>query len=208
MRNNLRIMRRSPIIDALFPEIRGKILAATLTRPEKSWYLSELSTFLHTRPSSLQREVDALSKAGILEQTRDGRRVYLKPNALSPVFIDLKNLIAKTAGLVPVLKSALEELGDGIQVGFLYGSMARSEEVSESDVDLMVIGTVSLSEMVPALRRAEAILGRSVNPTVYSLEEFGRKARAHDHFLSTVLGGAKQIVKGNERELEEIIGER
>ena len=208
MRNNLRIMRRSPIIDALFPEIRGKILAATLTRPEKSWYLSELSTFLHTRPSSLQREVDALSKAGILEQTRDGRRVYLKPNALSPVFIDLKNLIAKTAGLVPVLKSALEELGDGIQVAFLYGSMARSEEVSESDVDLMVIGTVSLSEMVPALRRAEAILGRSVNPTVYSLEEFGRKARAHDHFLSTVLGGAKQIVKGNERELEEIIGER
>jgi predicted nucleotidyltransferase len=207
-RNNLRIMRRSPIIDALFPEIRGKILAATLTRPEKSWYLSELSTFLHTRPSSLQREVDALSKAGILEQTRDGRRVYLKPNALSPVFIDLKNLIAKTAGLVPVLKSALEELGDGIQVAFLYGSMARSEEVSESDVDLMVIGTVSLSEMVPALRRAEAILGRSVNPTVYSLEEFGRKARAHDHFLSTVLGGAKQIVKGNERELEEIIGER
>ena len=207
-RNNLRIMRRSPIIDALFPEIRGKILAATLTRPEKSWYLSELSTFLHTRPSSLQREVDALSKAGILEQTRDGRRVYLKPNALSPVFIDLKNLIAKTAGLVPVLKSALEELGDGIQVAFLYGSMARSEEVSESDVDLMVIGTVSLSEMVPALRRAEAILGRSVNPTVYSLEEFGRKARAHDHFLSTVLGGAKQFVKGNERELEEIIGER
>ena len=201
-------MRRSPIIDALFPEIRGKILAATLTRPEKSWYLSELSTFLHTRPSSLQREVDALSKAGILEQSRDGRRVYLKPNALSPVFIDLKNLIAKTAGLVPVLKSALEELGDGIQVAFLYGSMARSEEVSESDVDLMVIGTVSLSEMVPALRRAEAILGRSVNPTVYSLEEFGRKARAHDHFLSTVLGGAKQIVKGNERELEEIIGER
>ena len=40
------------------------------------------------------------------------------------------------------------------------------------------------------------------------IEEFGRKARAHDHFLSTVLGGAKQFVKGNERELEEIIGER
>jgi predicted nucleotidyltransferase len=207
-RNNLRIMRRSPIIDALFPEIRGKILAATLTRPEKSWYLSELSTFLHTQPSSLQREVDALSKAGILEQSRDGRRVYLKPNALSPVFTDLKNLFAKTAGLVPVLQQALEDSGQQIKVAFLYGSMARSEEVSESDVDLMVIGKAGLSEMVPALKRAEANLGRPINPTIYSMEEFRRKARAHDHFLSTVLDGTKQFVKGSERELEQIIGER
>jgi predicted nucleotidyltransferase len=201
-------MRRSPIIDALFPEIRGKILAATLTRPEKSWYLSELSSFLHTQPSSLQREIDALSKAGILEQWRDGRRVYLKPDVLSPAFSDLKNLFDKTAGLVPVLQHVLEELGDGIQVAFLYGSMARSEESSESDVDLMIIGTVGLSEIVPALRRAEAILGRPVNPTVYSIEEFGRKARVHDHFLGTVLSGAKQFVKGSEHELETITVKR
>jgi len=206
--NNLRIMRRSPIIDALFPEIRGKILAATLMRPEKSWYLSELSTFLETRPSSLQREVDALSKVGILEQSRDGRRVYLKPNALSPVFTDLKNLFAKTTGLVPVLREALEALGQHIKVAFLYGSIARSEEVSESDVDLMVIGEAGLSEMVPALKRAEAILGRPINPTIYSMEEFRRKARAQDHFLSTVLGGTRQFMKGNDRELEQIIGER
>ena len=199
-------MRRSPIIAALFPEIRGKILAATLTRPEKSWYLSELSSFLHTQPSSLQRELDALSKAGILEQRRDGRRVYVKPDILSPVFSDLKNLFDKTAGLVPVLQQVLEELGDGIQVAFLYGSMARSEENSESDVDLMVIGTVGLSEIVPAVRRAEAILGRPVNPTVYSIEEFGRKIRAHDHFLGNVISGAKQFVKGNEHELETITG--
>jgi predicted nucleotidyltransferase len=199
-------MRRSPIIDALFPEIRGKILAATLTRPEKSWYLSELSSFLHTQPSSLQREIDALSKAGILEQWRDGRRVYLKPDVLSPAFSDLKNLFDKTAGLVPVLQHVLEELGDGIQVAFLYGSMARSEESSESDVDLMLIGTVGLSEIVPALRRAEAILGRPVNPTVYSIEEFERKARVHDHFLGRVLSGSKQFVKGSEHELEAITG--
>jgi predicted nucleotidyltransferase len=152
--------------------------------------------------------VNALSKAGILEQSRDGRRVYLKPNALSPVFTDLKNLFAKTAGLVPVLQEALEDLGQHIKVAFLYGSVARSGEVSESDVDLMVIGKAGLSEMVPGLKRAEAILGRPINPTVYSIEEFGRKARGHDHFLSTVLGGARQFVKGNERELEEIISKR
>lgn len=207
-RNNIRIMRKSHIVEALFPEIRGKILGATLMRPEKNWYLSELSAFLHTQPSSLQRELDSLSKAGILQQWRDGRRVYLKPDPLSPVFSDLKNLFAKTTGLVPVLQQALEESGDRIKVAFVYGSMARAEEVSESDIDLMIIGAAGLSEMIPAIKRSEAILGRPINPTVYSTEEFRRKARLHDHFLSTVLGGAKQFVKGDERELDQIIGKR
>jgi predicted nucleotidyltransferase len=197
-------MRKSPIIAALFPEIRGKILGATLTRPGKSWYLSELSTHLRTQPSSLQREVDALSKAGILQQWRDGRRVYLKADALSPIFPDLKSLFAKTTGLVPVLEQALEELGDRVEVAFVYGSIARSEEVSESDIDLMIVGAAGLSEMVPVLKSAEALLGRPICPTVYSTEEFGRKARAKDHFLSTVLDGAKQFVKGSEHELEKI----
>jgi predicted nucleotidyltransferase len=199
-------VRKSPIIDVLFPEIRGKILAAVLTRPEKPWYLSELSAFLHTQPSSLQREVDALSKAGILEQWRDGRRVYLKADTHSPVFPDLKSLFDKTAGLIPVLQQTLEPFGDRVQFAFLYGSVARSEEETGSDVDLLVVGSVGLAELVPALRSAEQILGRPVNPTVFSIEEFGRKARRHDHFLSTVLTGAKQFVKGSKRELEAITG--
>lgn len=200
-------MRKSPVIDALFPDIRGRILAATLTRPEKQWYLSELSTFLHTQPSSLQREVDALSKAGILEQWRDGRRVYLKPDTQSPVFPDLKSLFDKTTGLVPVLQQALKSFGEKLQFAFLYGSIARSEEESESDVDLLIVGNVGLAELVPMMRKAEQALGRSINPTIFSAQEFIRKARTHDHFLSAVLKGAKQFVKGSEHDLEATTGE-
>jgi predicted nucleotidyltransferase len=202
MRNNLRIMRRSPILGALFPEIRSKILAATLGQPEKKWYLTELAAFLQTQASSLQREVDALTKAGILNQWRDGRRVYLRPDTESPVYADLKSLFEKTAGLVPVLQQELEIFGDRIKVAFIYGSIARSEETSGSDIDLMIVGTVGLSDLIPALRRAEHALGRPVNPTVYSAGEFARKAVGLDHFLSKVLQGEKQLVKGNENELE------
>ena len=64
----------SPALDSLFSGTRQAVLAATLTRPDKWWYLSELAEFLHTRPSSLQRELSALAQSGILEQRRDGRR--------------------------------------------------------------------------------------------------------------------------------------
>lgn len=201
-------MRRSLLITALFPGIRGRILAATLARPEKRWYLSELSAFLKTQPSSLQREINALKGAGILEEWRDGRRVYLKPDTRSPVFLDLKGLFDKTEGTIPVLKQIIEPFGERIQLAFVYGSMARSEEASGSDVDLLIVGTVSLSDLIPLLRLAERSVGRPVNPNVYSSAEFSQKARGRDHFLSTVLRGAKQFVKGSEHELEAIVGQR
>ena len=199
-------MRRSPVITALFPDVRGRILAATLTQPGKSWYLSELSTFLGTRPSSLQREIDALSKAGILEQWQDGRRVYLRPDVHSPVFSDLKGLFEKTTGLIPLLQQELEPYDEQLQLAFVYGSLGRSEEVSNSDVDLMVVGQIGLADLIPALRNAEQVLGRPVNATVFSTQEFKRKARSGDHFLASVLRGAKQFVKGGESELETIAG--
>jgi predicted nucleotidyltransferase len=206
LRNNVRIMRKSPIIEALFPNVRGRILAAVLALPEKRWYLSELAAFLHTQSSSLQREVNALSKAGILEQWKDGRRVYLKPDTQSPVFPDLKNLFDKTTGLIPILQQALESFGEKLQLVFLYGSIARSQEDPASDVDLLVVGQIGLADLIPALRTVERTLGRPVNPTVFSVDEFGRRARSNDHFLSSVLKRSKQFVKGSKHELEAIIG--
>ena len=199
-------MRISPILEALFPEVRAKVLAAVFGQPDREWYLTELARTLKTQPSSLQRELEALSKAGILEQRRDGRRVYVKPDKNSPVFADLRGLLEKTAGVIPVLRSELETLGESIRLAFVYGSVARSEETSVSDIDLMVVGKAGLSDLIPALRNSERILGRPVNPSVYSSEEFQERVRSEDHFLTTVLKGTKQFVKGGEDELERVAG--
>jgi hypothetical protein len=45
-----------------------------------------------------------------------------------------------------------------------------------------------------------------VNPTVYSFKEFKTKARNQDHFLTTVLRGRKEFVKGNDGELAAVVG--
>lgn len=74
------------------------------------------------------------------------------------------------------------------------------------DVDLMVIGNVGLADLAPALRKAEARLGRDVNVTTYSTREFRTKMAARDPFLSTVLRGLKQFVKGSHHDLGKIIG--
>jgi predicted nucleotidyltransferase len=77
--------------------------------------------------------------------------------------------------------------GKKMRVAFVYGSMAGGSEQSDSDVDLMVIGTVTALELAMPLRRARELLGRDVNPTVCTPVEFERKRAGKDHFLTNVL---------------------
>ncbi len=199
-------MRKTVALEALFPTVRGDVLAATLTQPDKWWYLSELAQFLGTTPSSLQRELKTLVDAGILQQRREGTRIYFKAETRSPLFPELRGLFEKTSGLLPTLQRALEPFEARIECAFVYGSVARSQEHALSDVDLLVVGGVGLAELAPALRKVEGRLGREVNTTSYSASEFRKKVAAKDHFLSEVLGGPKEFVKGNQRDLEETIG--
>jgi predicted nucleotidyltransferase len=204
LRNNLRNMRTSAALDTLFPGVRGGVLTATLTRPEKWWYLSELAHFLRTRPSSLQRELAALVQSGILEQRRDGRRTYFKAETRSPIFRELRGIFEKAFGLVPTLETILRPFQDRIACAFIYGSIARREERATSDIDLMLIGEVGLAELSPALRKAEKRLGREINVTSYSVDEFGRKVSESNHFLTTVLKGNLEFVKGEQSDLDAI----
>ena len=198
-------MRKNvPALDSLFPSVRQGVLAATLTRPDKWWYLSELAQFLHTRPSSLQRELISLEQSGILQQRKDGRRTYFKAETRSPIFRELRSIFEKTVGLIPTLRVALRSFDNKIICAFVYGSIARREEGATSDVDLMVIGSVGLADLAPTLAKVEKRLGREVNVTDYSVEEFRKKVTEGDHFLTTVLNGSVQFVKGEQRDLDAI----
>ena len=196
-------MRSLGTLDALFQTIRAGVLSATILQPEHWWFMTELARHLETSPSSLQRELELLVAAGLLLRRQDGRRTYYKANADSPLFADLHGLLDKTSGLVPALMSTLAHFNDRISLAFLYGSVARGEEHSASDVDLMIVGTLKLIDLLPALRKLEARFRREVNVTLYSQEEFRRRLAAKDHFLYSVLKGKTIPLTGTLNELEE-----
>jgi DNA-binding transcriptional ArsR family regulator len=188
-------------LDALLPKTRQGILAAMLVRPQKTWYVSELARRMGVPSSSLQRELKDLTAAGILKTHKQGRMVYYQANAESPVFPDLRGLLVKTAGLVDILADALKPLAGKLRLAFVYGSIASGQEHSDSDIDLMVIGAVQPAELALPLRKAREMLGREINPTVYSSAEFDRKSATKDHFLTRVLAESRLVVLGNRDEL-------
>jgi DNA-binding transcriptional ArsR family regulator len=199
-------MRNIGLLDTLLPKTRQGILATTLMQPQKAWYASELARRIGVPSSSLQRELRDLTEAGILKTHRQGRMAYYQANSDSPVFSDLRGLLLKTAGLVDVLADALKPLAAKLRAAFVYGSIANGSQQSDSDIDLMVIGHVAPAELALPLRRARELLGREINPTVYTPSEFKKKCAAKDHFLTRVLDEPKLFVIGNKRELEKIAG--
>jgi DNA-binding transcriptional ArsR family regulator len=195
-------MRNIHLLDALLPKTRQGILAAMFVQPEKAWYVSELARRMGVPSSSLQRELQDLTGAGVLKSHRQGRMVYYQANTGSPVFPDLRGLLLKTAGLVDVLADALKPMAARLRLAFVYGSIASGHEQSDSDIDLMVVGKVSPSELALPLRQARESLGREINPTVYTSSEFDKKRAAKDHFLTEVLTKPRLLVLGSEHDLD------
>jgi predicted nucleotidyltransferase len=199
-------MRNVRPLDALFPKTRQGILAALLVQPDKAWYGSELARHMGVPSSSLQRELQGLAEVGILKTHRQGWMAYYQANADSPLFTDLRGLLLKSAGLVDVLADTLKPLASKLRMVFVYGSIANGTDQSDSDIDLLVVGNAAPAELALPLRRAREILGREINPKVYTPAEFNRKRAAKDHFLTRVLDKPKLFVIGSGNELGQIAG--
>jgi DNA-binding transcriptional ArsR family regulator len=193
---------RKTILDSLFPRTRQAILSAILLRPDKWWYLTDLAKHLGVSPSSLQRELASLVNGDLLINRKDGKRVYYKVNQGCLIVAELQVIFVKASGIVDVINSPLKRFSGKIEIAFVYGSVARTEELSTSDVDLMIVGDVGLADLAPGLRRAEKALSREINPTIYSSEEFLQRRKEGDSFIDTVLSDSKIFLKGNDSELE------
>jgi predicted nucleotidyltransferase len=194
------------LADVLFGQIRGGVLALLYGQADKSFYVRQIGRHVNASAGAVQRELEKLAKVGLIVRTAVGNQVFYQVNRRNPVFSDMRALVSKTVGVFGVLHSAIKPLSERITVAFVYGSVARQEETAESDIDLMIIGKAKLDEVLSRLSGAEKALGRLVNPTVYSMQEFKEKLRAGNHFLNAVLNGKKVFLTGNADELGKMGG--
>lgn len=193
------------MLDRLFgSRLRARALGWLMTHPDQRFFVRELTTLLHENSTNLSRELARLAEMGILTCRQEGRQKYYEANPRCPVFKELQGLAVKTVGIGDVLRKALEQLSDRIRVASLFGSFADGRQNARSDIDLLVIGDVSLGQVATAIRLAEGTLGREVNVVVYPPAEFAAKARDGNHFITQVLEGAKVYLIGDEDDLGRI----
>lgn len=154
---------------------------------------------------SIQAELKKLLRLDLVKKRKDGNRLYYRANREHPLYLDIRNLVLKTNGLADVIKLALRQ-NAGINIAFVFGSIARHEETTESDVDLMVIGQLSLRKLIGMLAGVSEKIGREINPHVLSVDEFAKRKARKEHFITQVLEAPKIFIIGNANDLEAMAG--
>ncbi len=196
---------RDPIGAALFGATRQAVLRLFFGHADQRFYQRQAVRLIGLGSGTVQRDLERLTRAGILTRTVDGRQTYYQANRDCAVFEELHGIVRKTFGVADVLHSALGAGAERIRLAFLYGSVAVGSETAASDVDVMIVGDkISLDEVVSLLAETQTELRREVNPTVYRVDEFCRKLAEGHHFLSSVVAGPKIFLVGNEGELRRL----
>jgi len=185
----------------LFSEYRRRVLGLLLLNPDTTYHVRELARLTGTSAGTLHKELTKLTQGGLLRREEVGNQVRYRANRDCPIFDELASILRKTSGLVDVLASALSSVEKNIALAFVFGSVARGEQQSNSDVDVMLVGSLGFADAVQALHPAQATLRREINPVVYSVDEFRRRAASNDSFVREVLARPKLFVVGNENEL-------
>ena len=190
-------MSPTGLLRVLLPRARRAILTELFARPDERLHLRELERRTGLNAKGLMRELHSLTDAGILTAQRSGNRVYYRANPGCPIYAELRALVQKTADLAGVLKRALEPLAGRITLAYIYGSHATGEAGPQSDIDLMLVGELALSDIASPIAEAERQLSREISPTLYALDEYRRRARDEDGFVAKVHRGAKIILLGD-----------
>ena len=117
-------------------------------------------------------------------------------------------MFRKTHGVAAILRDALAPLAGKIDLALVFGSMAGASHRAGSDIDLLVVGSASFSELVTALHPAQESTGREISPVLYSAAEFRERAGRGEGFLGNVLGRPMIFIQGDRHDLEKLAGDK
>lgn len=182
---------RETLTSLFSSSIRAEVLALLLSNPDEKFYVREIATLLRKNPSGVKRELDNLEKMGILSSKKVANLKYFQAEKKSPLFSELKNLIAKSLGVPGALKAMLKT--SNAKIAFIYGPFADNEDAEV--VNLFVVGPASLLTY-DGIRDVEERFRKKVNIKLMEEAEFKAKKDSGDADLEKLLSGNRIVLMG------------
>ena len=187
------------LADLLSSRVKAEIFRLLFGPGANELHVREIARRAGLNEATVRQELKRLTGLGLLARRSDGNRSLYRADTRHALYPDIRGLVLKTSGFVDVLREALGRAG--IRVAFIFGSLADGTDDAASDVDLMVIGSVTLRTLARLLSGMSARLGREINPHALTPQEFARRRRAGDHFVESVQRASKVFIVGDKNEL-------
>ncbi len=183
--------------DLFVSEVRVNVLKVMLGNPSKPFHVRALVRAVKTEINAVRRELARLTDLGLLRNRQSGNRIYYSVNTSSPYFPELLSLISKEEGLGAEIIKQTKQLGD-VRFAVLSRDFSRGRQSSVLDVDLFLVGTVKLDVLQKIVKTEESRIGREINYTVMSEQDFLFRKRKNDSFIAKVLSQGRTMLIGDE----------
>lgn len=176
----------SALTPFLRSDAQGAVLAETMLDPTVELSFTEVARRAGVLPAVAHRELTRLIEADVLRDRREGNSRLVRANTEHPSWPLMSQIVIESYGPVPVLRALLANISD-VQESYLYGSWAaRRAGVAgppPRDLDVLVVGTASRTDLLDVSEAASARLHIDVNIHRTSPEAW---AAMTDPFLATV----------------------
>lgn len=190
---------------ALFPSpVLVDILCLFLMQPDEEYYQRSLAEKTGHSLAQVQYALERIEEAGLVTKKKSGNRLYYRAERSHPAFEDLKRAFLKTIALGDVIREALKPLEKKIMFAFVYGSIATGQDRPDSDLDLLLIGSVTLKDIANAVADLSEKLRREVNPVNYTPETFVKRLKEGNRFALEMLETPKIWLIGIEDEFAKL----
>ena len=193
---------RANLSDALFTATQQRVLSCLFGQQGRTYSVRELIQATAAGSGGVQREVARLAGSGLLLMEQVGNQKRYRANPDSPIHDELAAIVRKTFGLADPLREALAPLAEVIEMAFVYGSVAKGLDTSNSDIDLMLISdSLDYGEVMAALDPLIQQLGRVINPTLYTRAELRKRIEGGNSFVTRMLAQPRIWLMGGEHDL-------
>lgn len=188
------------LADLITSQSRIKLLNALLAQPSEMFHVRELVRRTGDEINAVRRELLFLENKGILTREPRANRVYYSLNKNYPFYFDFLKMGSKVTGLGEAILKNRVKIGR-IKYAMFSGKFTRRMEKKPTDVDFIIVGTIVLPELAVLIRDEEKRLGREINYTVMTEEEFSFRKKKRDPFILSVLLGSRVMLYGDEESM-------
>lgn len=197
------------MIEQLFgSKTRVKLLSLFFNNPGRPFYVREITRKIDEQINSVRRELANLLTMGIVSSDGNNNRLYYE---VSPKYEYYEQLRSIFTSLPVETNSVMEEtreedqiikalrLAGSIDYAFLSGSFVLG---SNTNVDIFVVGDVNKARLAKSVSDLEKSLGRELNYTTLTQNEYQYRLGLSDRFVTGLLEAKKIVViDGQEKSL-------
>lgn len=165
----------------LLKKTPAAILKFFIDNPSREFYLKEIQGGTKAAKASLINWLNKFVKMDILTKNTRGRlRIYSLKSG--DPFVKHLRILMNVSAFLPL---AMELRGLDVEV-YLYGSVARGEDVEGSDVDLLILGKAKPREVARRVQVFSRKVGRRMRPQVFSKFEWSQMVKKDPAFFERV----------------------